>query len=132
MGQVNNDRSSTFALRNNVALYGGFVSTETLRTQRDWAVHVTVLSGDVDTDVRLAATRALGKSKEPVAVAALGRALEDSDPAIQYRAVLSLRGATGENLGNDVRRWRQYVAGQQPTPADAPSLAERVLRRFRF
>lgn len=43
-----NDREATFTLRNGVAIYGGFVATETLRTQRDWRAHPTVLSGDID------------------------------------------------------------------------------------
>jgi uncharacterized repeat protein (TIGR01451 family) len=33
---------------NNVQLYGGFVATETTRSQRDWETYVTVLSGDID------------------------------------------------------------------------------------
>ncbi len=43
--------TATFHLTNGVALYGGFGGygiSETLRTQRDWGVHVTVLSGDID------------------------------------------------------------------------------------
>ncbi len=47
-GQTSNDRDSTFAMADGVALYGGFAATETLRTQRDWDVNVTVLSGDID------------------------------------------------------------------------------------
>lgn len=41
--------SETFRINdNNVQIYGGFVGTETDRTQRDWATNLTVLSGDID------------------------------------------------------------------------------------
>ena len=42
------DRAASFTLKDGVAVYGGFAATETLRTQRDWAVHITALSGDID------------------------------------------------------------------------------------
>lgn len=86
------------------------------------------LRSDVDADVRLAAARALGETKNPQAVPALSEALSDNDPAMQYRAVLSLQKVTGKDLGNDVERWRQYVKGEQPTWT--PSLAERIRRWF--
>ena len=47
-GQTNNVITSTFALTNGVALYGGFDGTETQRGQRDPAANITVLSGDID------------------------------------------------------------------------------------
>ena len=86
------------------------------------------LRGDVDADVRLAAAKALGETRRPEAVAPLGEALADSDPAMQYRAVLSLKRVTGKDLGNDVNRWQQYVKGELPEPT--PSLAERIRRLF--
>ena len=89
-----------------------------------------VLLRDVDTDVRLAAAEALGGTGNPAAVAALGEALEDGDPAMQYRAVASLHEVTGEDLGNDVNQWRQYVKGETPTPGPPVSLAERLGRLF--
>ncbi len=89
-----------------------------------------ILSGDVDQDVRLAAARALGRCKDPAAVATLGAALEDKDPAMQYRAVLSLREVTGENFDNDVNRWRQYVKNGSAEPAESISLADRVRAMF--
>ncbi len=44
---ISDPRTKTFALRNSVALYGGFAGAESLRTQRNPAIHVTVLSGDI-------------------------------------------------------------------------------------
>jgi HEAT repeat protein len=86
------------------------------------------LRGDVDADVRLAAAKALGESKNPEAVAALGEALNDPDPAMQYHAMLSLQRVTGKNLGNSVDRWQRYVKGAEPEPT--PSLAEQIRRLF--
>lgn len=42
------DRSASFELRSGVAMYGGFAGTETLRSERDWLIHLAVLSGDID------------------------------------------------------------------------------------
>ena len=42
-------RTATFALKDGVAVYGGFVGTETQLGQRDWVHHVTTLSGDIGT-----------------------------------------------------------------------------------
>lgn len=43
-----NDRTATFYLKNNIALYGGFAGIETELTARDWKTHATILSGDID------------------------------------------------------------------------------------
>ena len=87
-----------------------------------------VLNSDIDKDVRMAAARALGQSHDPAAVAALGTALEDADPAMQNRAMIALRQVSGQNLGNDVDRWRQYVKNGTIKPAESPSFAERLRR----
>jgi HEAT repeat protein len=97
----------------------------------DAARHLAgALSGDVDFDVRLAAARALGTTGDPTAVAVLGSALEDRDPAMQFQAVQSLRELTGEDFGNDVNRWRQYVSRELPEGNHSVSIAERLRRLF--
>ena len=41
------DRTSSFMLKNGISIYGGFVGNESSRDQRDPAVHITILSGDI-------------------------------------------------------------------------------------
>ena len=86
------------------------------------------LRSDVEADVRLTAAVALGETKNRDAVAALGEALNDADPAMQYRAMLSLQQVTGKDLGNDVTRWQRYIRGELPEAA--PSLTERMRSIF--
>ena len=88
------------------------------------------LLGDVDTDVRLMAAWGLGQTRDPAAVPALGNALDDNNPAMQYRAVLSLRKITGKSFDNDVSQWQQYVKGEPPRPAGPISIVERFRRMF--
>ena len=86
------------------------------------------LRGDVDVDVRLAAVNALGATRNQAAADSLGEALEDADPAIQYRAALALEHVTGKDFDGNVQRWRQYVKGEVPEPQ--PSLADHFRRLF--
>jgi len=88
------------------------------------------LGSDVDVDVRLAAIEALGATGQRSAVPALGQALEDRDPAMQYRAIASLRKVSDRDLGNDVDRWRQYVKGETPGPEKPVSVVDRFRRMF--
>lgn len=97
-----------------------------------WAVHrgpaamsllSDVLRRDPSMDVRLAAARSIGKLGGPEAVPALAPALEDPSPAMQYRAVQSLREATGKDFGDDAKAWREFAQGGSP---QAISTVERM------
>ena len=87
------------------------------------------LSGDTDHDVRLAAAKALGTAGDKEAVKALGTALEDSDPSMQFVAVASLKTVTGKNLGSDVNAWRE-LAKQPDPPVHQESIASKVRNIF--
>jgi hypothetical protein len=89
-----------------------------------------VVRQDTDLDVRLAATRELASFKQPSVIPALGLALEDPDPALQYRAVQSLKSVTGKDFGNSIAAWRQFVRDGSMQPAEEPSLAERLRNLF--
>lgn len=90
------------------------------------AALVDIVQRDEDVDVRLAALTELAQFREQAAIEALGIALDDLDPAIQHRAVQSLKRATGLDYGDSVPRWREYVQGRQPEPAAPTSLVERL------
>ncbi len=80
-----------------------------INTARSLEMLISAAGADNDTDVRQAALRGLGKFPQPKAIAALGQALDDGDPATQYVAVQALKRATGEDVGNDVRQWKQVA-----------------------
>ncbi len=89
----------------------------------------TVLEAESDVDVRMAAARALGETKNTAAVAPLASVLSDNDPAIQRRAIQSLKAVSGKDYGYDVQAWRQYAAGES-VPDKPVSFAERLRRLF--
>ena len=48
VGQSDNDKSSSFIIKKDIQIYGGFVGTETMRDMRNWDENKTTLSGDID------------------------------------------------------------------------------------
>ncbi len=44
-----NDKTKSFVMKNNLAIYGGFAGTETLLSQRNYSTNITILSGDIGT-----------------------------------------------------------------------------------
>jgi HEAT repeat protein len=84
---------------------------------------------DADLDVRLRALKMLGELKDKQAIPVLARALEDSDPAVQYRAVASLKEVSGRDLGNDVNVWREWAVDPAAHKAEW-SIAEGFRRLF--
>ena len=82
-----------------------------------------VVASDTNIDVRIAAARSLGEFKSPRVVGVLAVALDDANPALQFRAVKSMEQATGREFGNDVEAWRQFAKGGNPQPRSPPLLA---------
>jgi HEAT repeat protein len=95
-----------------------------------------IIGSDTNVDVRLSATKALGNFSGRQAVSAISLALNDSDPALQLRAMESLASASGENLGLNVGAWKNYVARvapEMPAPANGSQtrVAEQGFESFR-
>jgi hypothetical protein len=44
------DRAISFVMKSGVEVYGGFAGSEAALDQRDWTSHVTILSGDIDSN----------------------------------------------------------------------------------
>jgi hypothetical protein len=86
-----------------------------------------IMSSDVDIDVRMAAMRAMGKLGDPAAIAVLAPALDDKNPAVQFRAVQSLKQISGRDFGDDVSAWRDFANGGKPPEQ---TIADRLLRWF--
>lgn len=84
---------------------------------------------DAELDVRLRALRELGELKDTAAIPALAKALEDPDPAMQYRAVGSLKKVSGRDLGDDVNKWRAWAADPEGSGEDW-SIAEAFRKLF--
>lgn len=95
---------------------------------------VDLLSGlvrsDVDSDVRMAAIRALGQTKDPRAKQALGYALQEGDPALQRGAMLALQEITGQDFGGNAKKWREYLEGGNPEPERRLWIADRIRDLF--
>jgi HEAT repeat protein len=89
-----------------------------------------VLGSDSDIDVRLMAAESLAAYPGPDAVRALGIAIEDPDPALQFRAMQSLREVSDKDYGYDLVAWRQHVRGERVIGSNEnPSLVE-LLRKW--
>lgn len=89
-----------------------------------------VLGSDTDFDVRVEATTALADFRDPVAVSALAIALDDPNPALQYRAIQSLKRVSDRDFGDNLTAWREFARGGNPPAPEQPSLVERFRNWF--
>lgn len=86
-----------------------------------------LLGSDTDPDVRMAATRELGRFKlDQEAMQALKIALDENNPAMQNRAIESLKNMSGKDYGTDMVAWRDYIDGGNPAQPPPATIAERL------
>lgn len=112
-----NTVNATFQLKSGVAMYGGFVGTESSRTARDWKTNLTVLSGDVDNNdsdkvngVVLDADNIVGNNAYHVVTANGVNAVPVVEPGGPYAATegtpLALDGAgSSDDVGIAAYAW---------------------------
>ena len=88
-----------------------------------------VVNSDTDFDVRVAAVRALGQTKDQTALPALAEAVADGNPALQDRAVESLRTISGRDYGDNLEAWQEFAKTGNSSAAEI-GFAERMRRMF--
>ena len=109
-----------------------FVRREACRVIASWQkpesaiVLRYVVRNDNDKDVQLQAAQSLANFNDKETIETLGSLLDNRQPALRYQAMQSLKACTKQDYGNDVHRWKQYLAGDIPDPVHASSLAERL------
>ena len=94
---------------------------------------------ETNDDVRRAAISALANHKSPFVIDSLKTALRDRNPATQTLVIDSLRGATGENYGDDPQVWIAALDKKTVSPANPGSpvdeartqIADRATNLFR-
>ena len=87
--------------------------------------HVLLHDSDVDVRHRAAKNLAVYKNDQET-IKALGMALDDKAPGVQFQAMQSLKKVTDQDFGNDIMRWKQFVNGESPDPARKRSMTERL------
>ena len=85
----------------------------------------STIGTETNDDVRRAAIAALSSQNSPVAINALKVALQDRNPATQTLVVDALRGATGQNHGDDPQAWIAALNGT-PTEEAETKIADRA------
>jgi HEAT repeat protein len=88
-----------------------------------------VANSDTDLDVRLAAVKALGQTRDQTAMPALAEAVADNNPAMQDLAVQSLKNISGRDYGDNMEAWQELAKTGKSSAAEI-GVAERVRKMF--
>ncbi|MDR1385480.1 MAG: HEAT repeat domain-containing protein [Planctomycetaceae bacterium] len=97
-----------------------------LLTKESAAVLRHVIRQDNDKDVQLQAIKSLAAFDDQDTIVVLGELLESRYAALRYQAMQSLKSCTKQDYGDDVRRWKQYIAGQTPDPPEKLTFSQRL------
>ncbi len=85
---------------------------------------------DTNSDVRLAALRAMGNHRGEQISTALRGALQSDDPAYQLAAMNSLRQATGTDQGNSADAWVAYLDQNPQLDRKSKGISDRLKDLF--
>lgn len=86
-----------------------------------------VLASETNDNVRLAAVKALGQTKDSGSMMPLVDVMAESDPAMKNLARESLSAVSGKDYGTNVQAWREYAQNGK-TELPEVSIAERITR----